>query len=149
MKDNDKDFRIVSLHNETDIDEPVEQLDLTNIVERFVSTMRMMYMDHTCDEEEELDTETIRTSYQLAKELRYAISDCGEDMGLYLHIYLETLFNDEQSPINGTWFELICDDDMKINALKIMHSVQYSVCQMLMAKMSNDMNEGDSDGEEE
>jgi len=143
----EKELRVYDGEDNTDIE---EKLDLSNTVERFISAMRILYTDHMCDgydDEEELDIETMRTSYLFARELKYAIADGGEDILLHVNIFLETIFKPEHSPYGNSWFELICDDDMKINALKVMQSVQYGVIQMLMEKISDNMNGEDNEKE--
>ena len=142
----EKDFQIVKLHDEDKIE---EELDLSSSIQRFVHTMRMVYLDHLCDDDDdELDSEIVRTSYQLAQELKYAIADCGEDMSLYLHLYLENVFDLDKPAHHDSWFELMCDDDMKVTALKLLVSTQYAVAQIMMVKMCDDLNVGSDDEKE-
>jgi hypothetical protein len=147
MDKKDKELKIIQLEPTDTVEE--EHLDLTNTTERFTTTIRLVFMEYMGeDADDEIDAETVKLSYQLARELKYAISDCGEDMELYLHVFLETLFDEEQSPYHRDWLELFSDDEMRINALRIIQSVQYAVCQLFMAKMHGNLMKEDNDEKE-
>jgi hypothetical protein len=134
MKDDDP--KVIHLSISTNNEEITEKkIEITDWVEHFTHTMRFLYIDYMSEEEEEeeeLDAETVRFSYQFERELRTIILlDCDPIVIKFiLKFFLENLFDPENSP-KGKWMELICDDDMKINALKVINAVLYSTIKQI------------------
>lgn len=140
--DDEKIIRISTFENETKEAESKkdEEYDLSGTIEIFTHNMRMMYLDHMSDpNEEEIDTELIKASEELKRELRYVIYDGGKDMELYLHLYLENWFDQENTPYSSSWFSLISSDDMRINALRIILSIQDLVCLYFARKLDAEL----------
>jgi hypothetical protein len=40
---------------------------------------------------------------------------------------MDTIFDPEKAPLNREWMDLIADDDMKLNALRVVNTVFHSV----------------------
>lgn len=105
-----------------------DKIDLSNSIDHFTHTFRMLYMDYMSDEdEEELDAETIRFSYQFERELKYALFDNSYNVEVFIQIFMDTIFDPEKAPLDREWIDLIADDDMRLNALRVVNTVFHSV----------------------
>ena len=140
----DDDLRIVPLKpNDTDNEE-----DATEAIPELLYQMRMLYLDLMSDDEEELDSDTIRLSYLFQNELKHCLFDCGSPIDEIVHIFLENIFDIEKPPEGESWFECFTDDDMRINALKFLNILQHSVSAHLLGTVKQ-LTKKDSVDEEE
>ena len=134
MKDEDKtkdELKIVSIDEIDNEEKTVEDRDkYTDSVVQFLHEMRLLYLD-LMSGEDEVDTETIRASYQFQREVRYALTDCGSKIDVYVHIFLTAIYNPEEAPNGASWYEFFADDD-RVSALKILNMLIYEASQFLI-----------------
>lgn len=105
-------------------------IDVTSPVAHFLTSMRLLYLEYMCeDDDDDLDIEVVRFSYQFERELRYVISDTdfrGETDKL-LETFMNHIFHPDVSPLGTHWIDLLSDDNMQINALRVMNGVYHSL----------------------
>tara|TARA_R110001592_G_scaffold142674_5_gene364902 strand:+ start:288 stop:722 length:435 start_codon:yes stop_codon:yes gene_type:complete len=142
-----KDKPNVKLIDSTEIIEEDESLDYSNSVSETLATFRNLYLDIVCEDDED-DIENLKLSYELERELRHAIYDSGERIHVFLHLYLENLFSTEVSPYKSSWIRFFSDDDMRINAYRILSAIQYDVTKMLFEIVETKQKEKNDEQEE-
>jgi hypothetical protein len=125
----DDEIKIITLNpNKEEVKNDNEEIDLSHSIENFTYTFRMLYMDYMCDDAEaELDAETIRFSYQFERELKYVLFDNNYNIETFVQLFMDAIFDPEKAPFNREWMDLIADDDMKLNALRVVNTVLHSV----------------------
>lgn len=131
----DDDIKVIPFISEENpvIPEQEEKVRPEEALDLFLEQLRLLYMDIFSDEdEEELDPETIRASYQLQRELRYAVCDQGQVIHVILALYLDRVHDiNRPSDCHESWYDLFSDDDMRVNAIRIMNMVHYEVIKIL------------------
>ena len=142
-----KDKPNVKLIDSTEIIEEDESLDYSNSVSETLATFRNLYLDIVCEDDED-DIENLKLSYELERELRHAIYDSGERIDVFLHLYLENSFSTEVSPYKSSWIRFFSDDDMRINAYRILSAIQYDVTKMLFEIVETKQKEKNDEQEE-
>jgi hypothetical protein len=125
-----KDKPNVKLIDSTEIIQEDESIDYSNSVSETLATFRNLYLDIVCEDDHD-DIENLKLGYELERELKYAIFDSGERIDVFLHLYLQNSFSMEVSPYNTSWVRFFSDDDMRINAYRILSAIKYDVMQML------------------
>jgi hypothetical protein len=124
----DNPLKILNIFKKTDgDDDSTEPIDVDKVVSDFLNEMRMLYLDLFADQDE-LDPEVIKVSYQLQKALKFAILNGGHQSPTIVAMYFKNFYNNDKTPYDTEWYDLLSDDDMQINAYQIMQAVCYSVC---------------------
>ena len=144
MSDDENKLKVVQFKPPTNKETDFE---LGDVSAKFIENVRLNYIDTILGEEDDLDAETVRLSYQLARELRNTIADCEYDISLYLHVYMETLYSNDAPPYHDNWFPLYAHDDMQINAYRIMQSVWTGLLELVMGKIDITIETPDDENE--
>ncbi len=141
-----KDKPNVRLIDPTEPSKEDESLDYSNSVSKTLITFRNLYLDTVCEEED--DIESIKIAFELERELKYAIFESGEKIDLFLHLYFQNSFREDVSPYNTSWIRFFSDDDMRVNAYRILSAIQYDVMKMLFEVLKTKQKEKGDEQEE-